>query len=109
MITLQEPSATDEREGDPAGLVLLHNCPNPFTPQTRFIYELPAGGDVVLTIFDQSGRRVKTWTMDAQPAGRHSIAWDGTDAGGGSVGSGVYFYRLTGPGCSATGRCSIVR
>ncbi len=46
-------------------------------------------------IHDAAGRRVRTIISgEGYPAGRHTFRWDGKDAGGQSVGSGVYLIRL---------------
>ena len=50
--------------------------------------------DVQVTIFDVSGRAVRTLADGAFPAGWHSLRWDGTDGQGQGMATGVYFYRL---------------
>ena len=49
---------------------------------------------VVLSIYDVSGKLVRTLVSRRLPAGRYTKAWDGRDANGGNVASGIYFYRL---------------
>ncbi len=73
---------------------LLPNYPNPFNPQTALPFVLPASGPVELAIFDAAGRRVRTLVAQTLPAGKQSVAWDGTDAAGRAVASGTYFARL---------------
>jgi hypothetical protein len=41
-----------------------------------------------------AGRRLIVLQDGLLPPGRHEILWDGRDAGGQPVASGVYFYRL---------------
>ena len=75
--------------------VALHqNYPNPFNPNTTIAFDLPAAGRAVLDVFDVKGRRVQRVFEGALPAGAHRVVWDGRDAGGRVVASGVYFYRL---------------
>jgi hypothetical protein len=74
---------------------LAQNHPNPFNPTTTIGYTVPSRTDVVLQIFDVTGRYVATIVNEARDAGRHSATWNGLSAQGEQVGSGVYFYRLT--------------
>jgi hypothetical protein len=80
----------------PARTQLLGNVPNPFNPRTRIDFDL--AGDlpqaVRLEIFAADGRRVRTLVDAALPPGRHARSWDGRDATGNAVPSGVYFMRL---------------
>jgi flagellar hook assembly protein FlgD len=52
-------------------------------------------GQVRLAIFDVLGPRVITLIHGHQSAGQHTISWSGKDEDGGTVASGMYFYRLT--------------
>ena len=73
----------------------LENYPNPFNPSTTIRYALPKPARVTLTVFDVNGRLVRTLVRDAaKPAGMFEAEWNGTDAAGLPVASGVYFYRL---------------
>ncbi|MCP4573764.1 MAG: M6 family metalloprotease domain-containing protein [bacterium] len=68
--------------------------PNPFNPTTTLKYHLPAGArDVSLTVFDQRGRQVRELDVE-RTEGWHEVMWDGRDAAGGRVASGLYFARL---------------
>jgi hypothetical protein len=88
---------------------LHQNIPNPFNPTTRLAFELAAPGYARLAIFDVRGRWVRTLADAALAAGPHTLLWDGTDARGSSVASGVYFARLTSDGQSAVRRLLLVR
>ena len=74
---------------------LLGNAPNPFNPRTTIRFELPEDTKVELDVFDISGRLVRRLVSEMRtgPA-RHEVVWDGIDAAGQQVASGVYFYRL---------------
>ncbi len=91
-------------------LALAQNSPNPFNPATTIGYAIPSATHVELLVFDVAGRRV-TKLVDGvvSPAGYHSVQWDGTDANGESVASGVYFYRMTAAGKTFTKKMVIVR
>jgi hypothetical protein len=72
----------------------LDAFPNPFNPSTRILYSLKHAGDLRLTIVDVTGREVATLKSGYQAEGRQSIVWNGTNTGGSTVGSGVYFARM---------------
>jgi hypothetical protein len=73
---------------------LSQNTPNPFNPQTEINFELPQAAVVKLQIFDLRGRLVKTLVDGQRQAGPQSIVWNGRDARGAQVASGVYLYQL---------------
>jgi FlgD Ig-like domain len=88
-----------ERPGDPvpeAGFVTrLQPCrPNPFNPSTEIAFSLAEPGHVRLSVFDVSGRLVKTLIDAPMAAGPQSRSWHGDDASGLAVASGLYFLRL---------------
>jgi hypothetical protein len=68
--------------------------PNPFADGTRVRFSVPAEASARLTVVDVSGRTVRTLVDAALPAGPSQVAWDGRDADGRTVASGVYFVRL---------------
>jgi hypothetical protein len=69
--------------------------PNPFNPETSIGYFLDKDGVIELSVYDVSGRLVRTLVSGQVPAGEHVAAWDGRDAHGNHVASGVYLYRLS--------------
>lgn len=79
--------------------------PNPFNPQGLITFSLRAGGPVRVTLFDTSGKLVKTLLpRQGLGTGSHSVAVDGTDARGKRLASGVYFYRVERPEGEIRGR-----
>jgi hypothetical protein len=73
----------------------LHGArPNPFNAHTVVSFELSAPGTIELVIFDTQGRRIRTLESGEWAAGSHQSIWDGTDAGGRIVASGVYYVSL---------------
>ncbi len=98
----------------PEQFELLQNYPNPFNPTTQIGFRIPPGGRsefgmVDLTIYDITGRLVKTLVNENRAAGNYSVQWDGTNQFGQQVGSGVYFYRLETVGYTATRKMLLVR
>ncbi len=85
----------DVDEGQvPNKFSLNQNYPNPFNPSTTISYSLSKAADVNLTIHNILGQPVKTLVTGNVPAGSHTAQWDGTNAAGNKVVSGVYFYKL---------------
>ncbi len=96
--------------GVPEDFVLEQNFPNPFNPETAILFGLPEESAVTIKIFDLAGREVATVLEHAElPAGRHQRVWDGRDAQGRTVGSGVYFYRLLTVDGARTRKMVVVR
>jgi hypothetical protein len=94
----------------PERFALYQNAPNPFNPSTAIRYDVPAGGGHVrLDIYDVHGRLVRTLVDRADEPGVKSVVWDGKDERGVAVSSGVYFYRLVGPGFSETRKMAVMK
>jgi hypothetical protein len=88
-------SAADDPTMPSVTRLLLQNYPNPFNPETTICFDMPASGPARLEIYNVRGQMVKTLAEGNHEFGRHSYVWNGTDNGGNSVSSGIYFYRLT--------------
>ena len=78
---------------------LFANYPNPFNPETWIPYQLADSSDVQIFIYDVRGAVVRHLKLGHQPAGyyierKHAAHWDGRNAMGESVASGIYFYQL---------------
>ena len=78
---------------------LLRNYPNPFNSETWIPYHLANDGDVLLSIYDINGALVRELDLGHQRAGYYTdqnraAYWDGRNAVGEPVASGVYFYQL---------------
>jgi len=88
-------NAVNERTS-PETYSLKQNSPNPFNPTTIIGYTVPGGKSehVRLKIYDSRGAFVKSLADGVTGPGSYSVIWDGTDAGGKRVASGVYMYRL---------------
>jgi len=88
---------------------LSQPAPNPFGSSTTLDYLLPSAGRATVTVYDISGRVVSRIDLGERPQGSHSFVWNGADAGGSPLASGVYFLRLESGGQSATRRAVIIR
>ena len=86
---------------------LLPNYPNPFNPETWIPYHLAEPADVTLTIHSIEGEVVKHLEVGHQASGFYqskarAAYWDGRNALGERISSGIYFYTLTAGDFSAT-------
>lgn len=88
---------------------LSQNYPNPFNPTTNINYNLAKGGLVSLQIYDLQGRLVNSLVSKYQPSGDHSVTWNGTDASGIQVASGMYIYRLNVNGASLSHTMTLLK
>jgi spore coat protein A len=89
--------ATDGRLSNgnvPSTVVLGQNEPNPFNPITQIRFALPAAGPVELSVYNVAGQLVQTLASGEYGMGEHVLTWNGRDARGNAVSSGVYFYKL---------------
>lgn len=73
---------------------LEQNYPNPFNPNTTIRFSIDREALVVLSIYDISGRLVRTLVNRKLAAGGYAEAWDGRDTQANDAASGIYFYRL---------------
>ena len=93
---------------------LLANYPNPFNPETWIPYRLAEDAFVTLTIYDGSGRVVRTLDVGHRIASAYenrskAVHWDGKNGLGEGVASSVYFYTLTAGDYSATRKMVILK
>ena len=96
-----------ERAKTPETTTLLPNYPNPFNPETWIPYQLAKSADVTLMIYDIKGSVVRALDLGHQRVGLYqsrgrAAYWDGKNAFGEPVASGVYFYTLTAGEFTAT-------
>ena len=91
----------------PKETALLPNYPNPFNPETWIPYHLAKDADVTFTIYAIDGQVVRMLALGHQAAGMYQTRsrtayWDGKNAFGEPVASGVYFYTITAGDFTAT-------
>lgn len=85
---------------NPEEFGLSQNYPNPFNPETEITFALPEPSSVRITVSDILGRDVLTLNEGEMLAGFHRVRWNGQDAAGQQVSSGIYIYRITAVGKS---------
>ncbi|MCD4707613.1 MAG: T9SS type A sorting domain-containing protein [Candidatus Sabulitectum sp.] len=97
----------DPAETGTAGWILAF--PNPFTSTVHIQYSLPVQEHVQISVFDMSGRIVKTLANETQQADQHSVYWDGTGQNGTQLSGGMYFYQISSNSITASGKLMLLR
>ena len=87
----------------PAIFALLPNFPNPVSSRTTLSFNLPKAGEYSLKVYNIAGQMVDRIGGRGQ-AGPNSVSWNASKSG-----AGVYFYRLSSGGQSATGKLVVVK
>ena len=81
---------------------LKGNYPNPFNPETTIRYSVKEAGPVAIEIYNLKGQLVNTLVNKEMQSGQHSVVWNGKDASGKLVSSGLYFTRVENVGKAVT-------
>jgi hypothetical protein len=92
----------------PTSYALQQNYPNPFNAGTVMTFDLVKDADWTLTVFNVAGQTVREFS-GRDGVGSVRVAWDGTTSDGMSASSGVYFYRVTANGFTATKKMTLVK
>ncbi len=94
----------------PDAWALRNVWPNPFARDVHIDYSSPAaGGEHTVTIYDAAGRVVSELFSGRREGGEHRLSWDGRDARGRRVASGVYFVRVRTPDASVARKLVLLR
>jgi hypothetical protein len=89
---------------------LEQNAPNPFNPTTSIRFTVAReGAKVRMSVYDVAGRLVRDLVDGPATAGEHVARWDGTDAEGRPVASGVYFVRLSVDGWTDSRKMALLK
>jgi C1A family cysteine protease len=104
------------RDDDPASrpvgneeVTILYNSPNPFEHATDIAYQVSRSSHITVEIIGIDGRVVRELHRGGVTAGRHSLNWDGSDAAGAKVASGIYFVRIISPSGVAGRKIAVLR
>jgi len=100
------------KEGDsPVPLItqLDQNYPNPFNPSTSISFVLAKDMSARLDIYNVRGQKVSTLCNSELTKGKHTLQWNGVDAQGRKVASGIYFSRLQTPEGSFTSKMMLMK
>ncbi|KUO63563.1 hypothetical protein APF79_11630 [bacterium BRH_c32] len=81
----------------PTEFQLYQSYPNPFNSFTTIKYDLSTKVNVNITIYDILGRKVLELINQEEEWGRKQVTWNGKNAMGIPVASGIYIYQITTP------------
>ena len=110
MYVKYDPSAVTAVGGRPEPGLSLAAGPNPFAGRVRAFFTLPSPvEDAELSLYDASGRRVRTLIGGPLAAGSHSVEWTGTDDAGRPAAAGIFFMRLRAGDRTAVQKVLLVR
>ena len=93
----------------PTVAALHQNYPNPFNPSTEIRFDIPTAREVRLEIYNQLGQTIRTLVDQRMKAGAYTFKWNGADARGNSVASGVYFFNLDAGNFSQIRKMTLVK
>lgn len=95
-VTVHYVEPSDAPDDSPAAPHLALRCaPNPFNPSTTVHWNIPEAGMVDMGVYNLRGQRVRTLENGVFEAGSHNTCWDGQNDQGHTLGSGVYFIRIS--------------
>jgi len=110
-VSLHSDGGTDADDPVVPALVnaLQGNYPNPFNPETTIRFSTAQSGRVKIDVYNIKGQLVKQLLNENLPSGKHSVIFNGKDAHGRPVASGVYFYRMQAGNFKASGRMIMMK
>lgn len=108
-ITFPLPVANDDQQQAPELHCLSHNYPNPFRKFTSMDIKLPRSEQIALDIYNIKGQKVKSLYSGIAAKGLSTLTWDGTDAGGKPLASGIYVARLKSNGTTELKKLMLLR
>jgi len=92
-----------------AAPIALSAAPNPFRDRVSLRFSLPASQPAEVTVYDLSGRRIRTLQRGLLDQGAHDLQWDGRTDAGRAVDAGVYFARVRAATLDVTRRVLRIR
>lgn len=101
-------STTSAKAVVPTEYALQQNYPNPFNAGTVMTFDLINDADWTLTVYNVAGQTVREFA-GRNGVGSVRVAWDGNTSDGMAASSGVYFYRVTANGFTATKKMTLVK
>ncbi len=88
-VTPMNVNGIDPVSGKTESFMLSQNYPNPFNPTSRIKYKVSKISYVKISVFDLTGKEVRTLVDERQIAGDYEVAFDGA-----GLSSGIYYYRM---------------
>lgn len=103
------PVSNSDTQAPNAGSGLQSINPNPFNPSTTIRYKVTKTQPVSLVVYNLKGQKVCELVNASKSAGVHSISWDGKDANGRPVSSGVYYLRMSTSDTTQTRKLTMIK
>ncbi|MCF7825388.1 MAG: T9SS type A sorting domain-containing protein [Candidatus Marinimicrobia bacterium] len=97
-------TSVDDLASLPTEFSLAQNYPNPFNPSTTISFEVPTSSDVVISVYNMLGQKVVDLVNNSYAPGVYNVQWNGVNADGKPVGSGLYIYQMNAGKYSATSK-----
>ena len=109
-----DPNLTDPDQSAPLATLLKPNYPNPFRPghhqHTRLLFDLAVPSRKTrLALFTANGTLIWEQDLGERRADEHAVLWDGRNAAGHPVASGIYHLLLEADGTAAKRTIAVVR
>ena len=106
---LANPTAVNDDSATVPTEYTVTNAPNPFNPSTKVRFTVVAEGAVSLAVYNLVGQQIRTLVSDTRQAGEYEVIWDGQDAAGNRMASGLYFAVMRAGGRTIAARMMLVR
>lgn len=88
----------------PSSHMLYQNYPNPFNPVTKIRFQVSESGNVIIKVFDITGKEISTLINDRLQPGTYETTFDGS-----KLSSGIYFYSINTGDFSQTKKMVLIR
>jgi hypothetical protein len=109
-LTKIKPEGSGIKEEINTGLFFLSvPDPNPFTAKTTVSYELPKETNLVISVYNMLGQKVRALYSGKQSSGVHSVTWNGRGDTGEILSTGIYFLKIEAEGKEALRKLMFVR
>ena len=82
-------------ESVPDQFELVECYPNPFNGKLNIRYHINNVSDIYATIYDLSGKVIKSFESETKNPGQHQLIWDTKNNNGNAVATGLYFISLS--------------
>ena len=92
-ILIKEDEDEEETSDIPLLTILSNPYPNPFGPDTHFSLKVAENETAVIAVYNIKGQRIASYPQYS--SGTHEIYWDGKDAKGNELNSGIYFIKMS--------------
>jgi len=83
--------------------------PNPFNPTTTISFSLQKEQHANISVYNIKGQKVNTLVNEVLPMGHHKIIWNGDNAQGRQIGSGIYFIRMQTAGYTKVEKAVLIK